>query len=257
MTSANARSEWHLLELPLTPYAEAQKLQVACAAARHGAALARDLFILLEHPPVFTLGRNGGRENLTVSDVFLEQAGVEVAASERGGNITYHGPGQIVGYPIMDLQAARLGVADYVRALEAVMLKVAAHCGVKAERNERSYGIWVGARKLGSIGLCLRRGVTFHGFALNANNGLEPFGWINPCGMADVGMTSLKQERGQEINGGELRRTTCEAMEDVFRIDFRPITLDRLQGLVAHRPNDRATRAERASDRRPPPAQED
>jgi lipoate-protein ligase B len=236
MTTANDRPEWHLLELPLTPYAQAQKLQVACAAARRGGALRQDLFILLEHPPVFTLGRNGGRENLTVSDAFLERAGVEVAASERGGNITYHGPGQIVGYPVMDLQAARLGVADYVRLLEAVMLKVAAYFGVTAERNARNNGIWVGARKLGSIGLCLRRGVTFHGFALNANNGLEPFSWINPCGMADVGMTSLKQERGQEIAADELHRTTCKAMEKVFRIGFRPITLDRLRRMVANQP---------------------
>ena len=257
MTTADVRSEWHLLELPLTPYAEAQKLQINCAAARYGGALARDLFILLEHPPVFTLGRNGGRENLTVSDAFLKQAGVEVAASERGGNITYHGPGQIVGYPIMDLQAARLGVADYVRALEAVMLKVAAHCGVKAERNERNNGIWVGARKLGSIGLCLRHGVTFHGFALNANNGLEPFSWINPCGMADVGMTSLKQERGGAIGAGELRRATCKAMEDVFRIGFWPIRLDRLQGLIAQHSNDHTTRAQRAPDRRQSPEPED
>ncbi len=248
MTTANVRSEWHLLELPLTPYTEAQKLQINCAAARRGGALAQDLFILLEHPPVFTLGRNGGRENLTVSEVFLEQAGVEVAASERGGNITYHGPGQIVGYPIMDLQAARLGVADYVRALEAVMLKVAAHCGVKAERNDRNNGIWAGARKLGSIGLCLRRGVTFHGFALNANNGLEPFSWINPCGMADIGMTSLKQERGKAIAAGELRRATRKAMEDVFGIVFRPIRLDHLQGLVAPHSNDHATGAEKAPE---------
>ena len=257
MTSADARSEWHLLELPLTPYAEAQVLQADCAAARREGRLAADLFILLEHPPVFTLGRNGGRENLTVSDAFLEQAGVEVVTSERGGNITYHGPGQIVGYPIVNLQAARLGVADYVRTLEGVMLKVAAAFGVAAERNRRNAGIWVGARKLGSIGLCLRRGVTFHGFALNANNGLEPFGWINPCGMADVGMTSLMQERGREIAAGELRRATCKAMEDVFRIVFRPLTLDHLQGLVAPHSNDHATRGERAPDRRQPPEQAD
>jgi lipoate-protein ligase B len=224
--------DWHLLELPLTPYAEAQVLQADCAAARREGRLAADLFILLEHPPVFTLGRNGGRENLTVSDAFLEQAGVEVVTSERGGNITYHGPGQIVGYPIVNLQAARLGVADYVRTLEGVMLKVAAAFGVAAERNRRNAGIWVGARKLGSIGLCLRRGVAFHGFALNANNTLEPFDWINPCGMADVGMTSLKRERGAEVGVDALRQATLRAMQEAFEVDFRPITIDRLQAQV-------------------------
>ena len=226
------RPWWHLLELPLTPYAEAQALQVGCAAARQDGRLAEDLFILVEHPPVFTLGRNGGRENLTVSDAFLAQAGVEVVASERGGNITYHGPGQIVGYPVMDLQAARMGVADFVRALEAVMLRVAAAFGVAADRNARNSGVWVGPRKLGSIGLCLRRGVTFHGFALNALNALEPFDWINPCGMADVAMTSLAREKGRDLSVTALRRSVCEAMQAVFEVDFRPVALDRLKALA-------------------------
>jgi lipoate-protein ligase B len=226
------RPSWHFLELPLVPYEEAQALQVDCVAARRDGRLATDLFILLEHPPVFTLGRNGGRENLTVSDDFLEQAGVAVVASERGGNITYHGPGQLVGYPVIDLQAARLGVADYVRALEEVMLRVAAAFDVAAERNARNPGIWVGPRKLGSIGLCLRRGVSFHGFALNAINGLEPFGWINPCGLTDVAMTSLKQERGQAMTMAALRRAARTAMTDVFPIELRPITTERLRTLI-------------------------
>ena len=248
------RPEWFLLELPLTPYAEAQALQAECAAARRDGRLTADLFILLEHPPVFTLGRNGGRENLTVSDAFLEQAGVEVAASERGGNITYHGPGQIVGYPIMDLQAARLGVADYVRRLEAVMLRVAAVFDVAAGRSERNSGIWVGPRKLGSIGLCLRRGVTFHGFALNANNALEPFDWINPCGMADIGMTSLRRERGGEIDPDELRRATRRAMAAVFGIGHRHVSLARLQGMLAQRRKACTPRMERTPDGLKPPA---
>ncbi len=233
MKADSNRQEWRLLELSLMPYAEAQALQADCAAARRSGRLPADLFILLEHPPVFTLGRNGGRENLIVSDAFLAQAGVDVVASERGGNITYHGPGQIVGYPIMDLQAARLGVADYVGALEAVMLKVAADFGVAAERSDRNSGVWVGARKLGSIGLCLRRSVTFHGFALNANNSLEPFGWINPCGMADVGMTSLSQERGRKVAPADLRRATRNAMEAVFEIVFRPMTVEGLRRVLA------------------------
>jgi lipoate-protein ligase B len=232
MTITPPHSPWHLLELPLTSYVEAQALQISCVAARREGRLAADLFILLEHPPVFTLGRNGGRENLTVSDPFLKEAGVAVAASERGGNITYHGPGQIVGYPIMDLHAARLGVADFVRNLEAVMLQVAENFSVSAERNQRNSGVWVGARKLGSIGLCLRRGVTFHGFALNANNSLEPFNWINPCGLADVRMTSLKQERGQGIPMTALRQAVCTAMETVFQIDLVPIAFDRLKAIV-------------------------
>ncbi len=232
MTTPAHRPSWYFLELPLTPYEEAQALQVDCVAARRDGRLDTDLFILLEHPPVFTLGRNGGRENLTVSDAFLKQAGVTVIASERGGNITYHGPGQMVGYPLIDLQAARLRVADYVRALEEVMLRVAADFDVAAERNARNSGIWVGTRKLGSIGLCLRRGVSFHGFALNAINRLEPFDWINPCGLTDVAMTSLQCERGQAMSMAALRRATRAAMADVFQIALRPITRDRLRKLI-------------------------
>jgi lipoate-protein ligase B len=226
------RSKWLLLELPLAPYAEIQTLQADCAAARRAGRLAQDLFILLEHPPVFTLGRNGGRENLTVSDAFLAEAGVAVVASERGGNITYHGPGQIVGYPIVDLDAGRRGVADYVGALEAVMLEVAAAFGVSAGRNPRNSGIWAGNRKLGSIGLCLRHGVSFHGFALNANNDLTPFAWINPCGMADVAMTSLARERGRDVDAAELRRSTRQAMAEVFGVDFRSVGLEDLRAMA-------------------------
>ncbi len=233
MPSDNNRTQWMLLDLPLTPYAQSQALQVDCVTARQAGRLVQDLLILVEHPPVFTLGRNGGRENLTVSDAFLSKAGVAVAASERGGNITYHGPGQLVGYPIVDLEAARRGVADYVRALETVMLEVAAAFGVTAERNARNSGVWVGDRKLGSIGLCLRRGITFHGFALNANNSLEPFDWIHPCGMADVRMTSLRCERGRDVHPGELRRVTRGAMEGVFNVKFQPVSLVTLQDTVS------------------------
>ncbi len=233
MASDSAPQGWHLLELPLTPYAEAQSLQAGLAAARRERRLRHDLLILLEHPPVFTLGRNGGRENLTVSDAFLAQAGVEVVASERGGNITYHGPGQLVGYPIVDLQASRRGVADYVRDLESVMLAVAAVFDVTAGRNARNSGVWVDDRKLGSIGLCLRRGVTFHGFALNANNTLEPFDWINPCGMADVRMTSLSRERGRDVDARKLHPATRKAVEAVFGVALHPIRLDRLQEVLA------------------------
>ena len=222
--SDNDRTRWFLLDLPPTPYTASQALQIDCVAARQADRLTQDLFILVEHPPVFTLGRNGGRENLTVSDAFLAQAGVEVVPSERGGNITYHGPGQLVGYPIVDLEAARRGVADYVRALESVMIEVAAAFGVTAKRNARNSGVWVGARKLGSIGLCLRRGIAFHGFALNANNSLEPFDWINPCGMADVRMTSLRRERGRDVDVTELRRVTRGAMQAVFGVQFQPVS---------------------------------
>jgi len=217
------RTEWLAIDLPTTDYNQAQALQEQCVAAKHDGRLASDLMLLLEHPPVFTLGRNGGRENLMVSDAFLAESGVSVRPSERGGNITYHGPGQIVGYPVLDLQRACMGVADYVTALEELMIAVAREWGVAAQRDLRNRGAWVKGAKVGSIGLCLRHGMTFHGFALNVNNDLTPFEWINPCGLAGVRMTSLAQAAGHDIPLGRLRQTVWRKVGDIFGVALRPI----------------------------------
>jgi len=227
------RKQWLSIDLPTMAYDEAQSLQEQCVAARHEGRLADDIMLLLEHPPVFTLGRNGGRENLMVSDVFLQEAGVAVVSSGRGGNITYHGPGQIVGYPILDLQRARMGVADYVTALEDLMIAVAQVWGVTGQRDPRNRGIWVDGAKAGSIGLCLRRGLTFHGFALNVNNDLTPFQWINPCGLAGVRMTSLGRAAGHEIPMDKLRNTLWQCVADIFGVTLRPMTLGKLRTRVA------------------------
>ena len=216
------KDEWLAIELPLTDYTEAQTLQTRCVAAKGGGRLMQDLMFLLEHPAVFTLGRNGGRENLMVSDTFLAEAGVGVVPSERGGNITYHGPGQVVGYPVIDLFRARLAVGDYVAALEALMIAVAREWGVDAVRDSRNPGVWVDGAKAGSIGLCLRRGVTFHGFALNVNNDLTPFDWIHPCGLADVPMTSLRKVSGRRIPMEALRQTVWRKVSEIFDVVVRP-----------------------------------
>jgi lipoate-protein ligase B len=197
-------------------------------AAKHDGRLPNDLMLLLEHPPVFTLGRNGGRENLMVSDAFLKAAGVSVRPTERGGNITYHGPGQIVGYPVVDLQRARMRVADYVAALESLMIAVAREWGVDAQRDPRNRGVWVDGAKVGSIGLCLRRGMTFHGFALNVNNDLTPFEWINPCGLAGVRMASLAQVAGHAIPMDRLRQIVWQEVGAIFGVALRPARLDEL-----------------------------
>jgi lipoate-protein ligase B len=215
---------WLAVDLPLTDYGRAQALQIECAAARRDGRLAQDVMLLLEHPPVFTLGRNGGRENLVVSDAFLEDAGVRVMSSERGGNITYHGPGQIVGYPVLDLHRIRMGVEAYVTALEELMIAVARQWGVTATRDARNRGVWVNGAKAGSIGLCLRHGMTFHGFALNANNDLTPFEWINPCGMAGVRMTSLKQAAGETIAMDDLRQSVWQHTARVFNVRLQPVS---------------------------------
>jgi lipoate-protein ligase B len=212
------------VELPQIDYRAAWGLQAGLVAARREGRLARDLFIFLEHPPVFTLGRRGGRENLVVPESLLEKSGISVVQVERGGNITYHGPGQLVVYPIIDLQAAGLGVTEYVSALETVMIRLAADFGVNAQRDKRNRGVWVGNNKLGSIGIAVRRGVSFHGLAFNANLALTPFGWINPCGLKDVGMTTLTCERGTPVSMTAVRQAAWRQIEAVFgvRLERKP-----------------------------------
>jgi lipoate-protein ligase B len=143
---------------------------------------------------VFTFGRNGGRENLTVSEDFLKDRGVTLVQTDRGGNVTCHGPGQAVLYPVVDLEQARIGVTDFVYGLEEIMGQTARDFGVPIHRDPRNHGMWKGPRKIGSVGLSIKHGISIHGLALNVSMDLTPFSWINPCGMSGVSMTSLKQE---------------------------------------------------------------
>ncbi len=206
------------------PYEEAWDLQTRLVEARKSGVLSTDVVLFLEHPPVFTLGRRGGRENLLVSESFLERSGVPVVHVERGGNITYHGPGQLVGYPILDLRGAGLGVTEYVEGLEEVMIGVASEFGVRASRDSRNRGAWVGNRKLGSIGIAIRHGIAFHGFAFNVNLSMEPFGWINPCGLREVGMTSLEQELSENISMERVLESAKNHMQSVLGVSFTKIT---------------------------------
>lgn len=153
-----------------------------------------DHLFFVEHPPVFTFGKNGGRENLMVSDAFLDQNGVETVQTRRGGNITYHGPGQAVLYPVIDLNRAGIGVADFVTGLEEIMKNTLLYFNLKAGRDARNHGIWINNSKIGSIGLAIKKGISMHGLALNINPDLTPFSWVNPCGLKDVSITSVEKE---------------------------------------------------------------
>lgn len=222
-----------LLNLPQTEYATALELQHRCAAARHDGRLDRDLFILLEHPPVFTLGRRGGLENLLIPEEELRQKGIRVVPIERGGNITYHGPGQLVVYLIIDLKAARLGVRELVVLLEAAMARTADHWNIQAEGNETFRGAWVGPRKLGSIGITIRRGITFHGLALNANTDLTPFSWINPCGIDGCTMTTLADETGKAVDMAAVREEMVRHLGDLLDRRFIDIQYEDLADQLA------------------------
>jgi lipoate-protein ligase B len=208
----------------LMDYNQAWRLQADLVAARLGGSIDRDIILFLEHPAVFTLGRRGGREYLLVGESFLEQAGIAVVQVERGGYITYHGPGQLVVYTIIDLEARRLGVKDFVAALEEIMLQTVRTWGLTAQRSTANPGIWMGQRKMGSIGIALRKGVSFHGLSLNVNVDLDPFSWIQPCGLQGVSMTSVKQELGEEVPMDAVYRAVKEGFKSVLNLALDEIS---------------------------------
>jgi lipoate-protein ligase B len=211
-------------------YRQAWDLQGRLVTARKDKTIDTNVILLLEHPPIFTLGSRGGLNNLTVSKSFLKKAGVPVIQVERGGDITFHGPGQLVVYPIIDLRGARLAVVDYIENLEEVMIRTAADWGIKAVRHSMNRGVWVGNNKLGSVGIAIRRGIAFHGMALNVNLSLRPFGWINPCGLQDTRMTSMERELSRKIPMNQVRRSVKEHLEAVFRVELVMTGLRELQG---------------------------
>ncbi len=213
----------------LQDYRQTWQLQQDLVTARIKGTIDADILLFVEHPPVFTLGRRGGREHMLVSEKFLKTAGITIVHVERGGDITFHGPQQLVVYPIFDLEARRIGVVDFVQTLEEIMLRTAADYGVAAGRNPLNRGIWVGGSKLGSIGIALRKGISFHGLALNVNLDLTPFDWIQPCGLKGVGMTSMKNELGRDVPLPDVRHSLEHYFQTLFELDLRPLAPADLQ----------------------------
>jgi lipoyl(octanoyl) transferase len=179
-------------------YEDGLRLQARLVAERQGQAIP-DTLLLLEHEPVVTLGRNARRENLLLPEDELRRRGVEVFETGRGGDVTYHGPGQAVGYPILDLSPDRRDVHRYVRDLEEVMIRACADYGIAAGRVPGLTGTWVGPDKIGAIGVRIARWVTSHGFAFNVGTDLSAFGLIVPCGIRERGVTSLERLLGRPV----------------------------------------------------------
>lgn len=196
----------NLLHLGRISYAEGLAIQQQVIAARKENRIA-DTLLLLEHPPVITLGRNSNRSNILASDELLASRGVELHEINRGGDVTYHGPGQLVGYPIVDLRGdlpgkkgPHLGPVDFVRLLEEVLIRTCGDYGVMAQRICKLTGVWtiaggsIAEKKIAAIGVHVSQGVTSHGFALNVTTDLRDFDWIIPCGITDKQVTSLELE---------------------------------------------------------------
>jgi lipoyl(octanoyl) transferase len=228
-----------VVDLGFISYAEAFALQQRLVAARKARDI-EDVLLLCEHPHVITMGRNGKREHLLASDRVLQQKNVEFHSSDRGGDVTYHGPGQIVGYPILNLAAIRRDVGWYVRMLEETMIRATRDFGISAEREAGKTGIWVAdpqrkcaAEKLGAIGIHLSRWVTSHGFAYNVSTDLRYFDLIVPCGIADRKATSLEKILSRRVDRTEVMSQLVTHFTDIFGFACTTITraglLERLE----------------------------
>jgi lipoyl(octanoyl) transferase len=234
----------HIVDLGLIGYAEAYALQKRVVAARKAGAI-EDVLLLCEHPHVITLGRNGKRENLLASEPVLRQKGVEFHASDRGGDITYHGPGQIVGYPILNLGAIRRDVVWYVRMLEEAMIRATAEFGITANRVPGKTGIWVDAaqsssalatrhsplatsEKLAAIGVHISRWVTSHGFAYNVSTDLRFFDLIVPCGIAACKTTSLEKLLGRNVEEKEVAPRIAKHLGELLGSEMKEASRNEL-----------------------------
>lgn len=204
-----------VLDLGLRSYAEALSFQRNLATARIAKRVPHDVLVLVEHPPVITLGRSTKAENLLATEAVLAARGVELHEVERGGDVTFHGPGQLVGYPIVDLTEHTQDLHWYLRQVEEVIIHGVAPFGVVAERNPGKTGVWTNGHKLASIGVHARQWVTWHGFALNVTTDLSYFDLMVPCGIADVVMTSVERELLENASG------TCLAPSPALGEDMR------------------------------------
>jgi lipoyl(octanoyl) transferase len=226
-----------IADLGLMGYAEAWALQKRVVAARKAGSL-EDVLILCEHAPVITLGRSGKREHLLTSEQVLRQKGVEFHATDRGGDITYHGPGQIVGYPILNLGAIRRDVVWYVRMLEEAMIRATAEFGITAERVAGKTGIWVKVgnteEKLAAIGVHISRWVTSHGFAYNVSTDLRNFDLIVPCGIAGRKAASLEKLLGRNVEPSEVAPRIARHLGELFGLEMKEASKKELLEKLEH-----------------------
>ena len=209
----------------LVPYAAAYDLQQSVAAdVRAGAG---PTLILLEHPPTYTLGARGDPAHILTSEQRLQALGAEVVRTDRGGDVTFHGPGQIVGYPILDLRALHLGVADYVRGLEATTIAALSRFGIVGRISAGFPGVWISDAKIAAIGVRVSRGITTHGFALNVNTDLAWFDHIVPCGLPDAKVTSMQRLSGDDLVLTEVQDEIIRAFSKQFNlpVDLEPAAL--------------------------------
>jgi len=212
-----------VVQLGVVPYDEALELQLRLRDARQAGEIG-DTLLLLEHPPVYTRGRRTEAHDLPMGEDWYRTQGIEVHDSDRGGRVTYHGPGQLVGYPIMLIS----DVPEYIRTMERAVVTALADEGIDADVREGLTGIWAGDAKIGSIGVHVSRGVTTHGFAVNVDNDLQPFEWVVPCGIDGVRMTSVAKIKGHGEGISCFRKRMAYRFAQAFGMRQRIMSLEQL-----------------------------
>lgn len=215
----------------LTPYADAWALQKAVVSARQQEVLA-DGLLLLEHEPVFTIGRSTRADHLLVPREVLTSKGFGVYDIERGGSVTYHGPGQLVGYPILDLRAYNEDVVKYVRSLEETILRTLLDFGIAAQRLRDFPGVWAGNEKIAAVGVAVKRKVTMHGFALNVDPDLAHFDYINPCGIGRP-VASMARLLGRSLTVDEVRPVYARRFAEVFDMTLEAVSQEDLRRMAS------------------------
>jgi lipoyl(octanoyl) transferase len=219
----------------LVPYGDARELQRDVERARQHGEIP-DVLLLLEHPPVYTRGRRSTADELPMGEDWYLRQGIDVVDTDRGGRVTYHGPGQLVGYPIMSLRPYRDDVHEYIRRMERVIVTALGDWDIDAEVVEGLTGVWTPERrKIGSIGVHVSRGVTTHGFAINVNNDLQPFEWIVPCGIEACRMTSVSRERGAEQDLDAFATTVRDRFGEIYEREPREVAVQELEEKLAER----------------------
>ncbi|MDQ2891095.1 MAG: lipoyl(octanoyl) transferase LipB [Gemmatimonadota bacterium] len=214
-----------VLNLGVRSYAEVLAFQRHAAARRITGALDQDLLVLVEHAPVITLGRRKADNKLPASEEFLRSRGIELFEVERGGGVTFHGPGQVVGYPIFNLERHTLDLHWYLRQVEETLIRTLSSYGIVGERNAGFTGVWTSGKKIASIGVHARSWVTWHGFALNVTTDLSYFDLMTPCGIDGVVMTSMSRERpGDTITSRDVSGEAAKQFGAVFGLELREAT---------------------------------
>jgi lipoate-protein ligase B len=214
------RAKGLLLDLGLVPYGEAWELQRTLVARRKAGEIP-DALVLLEHPPTYTIGRSGSRANVLLDDAARAAAGIELLEVDRGGDATYHGPGQVVGYPIVDLRPRGGDVHRYLRDVEEVLVRTLADYGIVGERDGHFTGVWVGDEKVAAIGVKVSGGITSHGFALNLDPDFSHWAGIVPCGIQGRGVTSLKRLLGRAPSQRSVRARLARHAGEVFGLTWQ------------------------------------